>query len=107
MRRRVRASYRARAAVQAELAKLRLRPVAPVVPIAADGLRREREAVATQGGIAPTTADKVATDEHTWQLFVEEQGLELDSYSSEETVVEFAVICAVKTEVQYCTPFLC
>ena len=51
--------------------------------------------------------NKVATDEHTWQLFVEEQGLELDSYPSEETVVEFAVICAVKTEVQYCTPFLC
>ena len=72
-----------------ELAKLR--PVAPVVPIAADKLRREREAVAAQGGIVAKTAGKVATDEHTWDLFVEEQGLELESYPSEETVVEFAV----------------
>ena len=49
-----RAHSRAREAVQAELAKLR--PVAPIVPIAADKLRREREAVAAQGGIVAKTA---------------------------------------------------
>ena len=33
----------------------------------------------------------MATDEHTWQLFVEDQGLELENYPCTETVVEFAV----------------
>ena len=59
-----RAHSRARKAVQAELAKLR--PIEPVVSIAAEKLRRERELVAARGGIAPKTAGKVATDEHTW-----------------------------------------
>ena len=69
------ANSRARLAVQAELAKLR--PDAPVVPMSAEQLRREREAAAAQGGIvAKTAAGKVATDEHTWQLYREEQGIE-------------------------------
>ena len=75
--------------MQVELAKLR--PVAPVVPISAEQLRREREAAAARGGIVAKTAGKVATDEHTWQLYLEEQGIELESYSSMERVVEFAV----------------
>ena len=84
-----RAHSRAREAVQAELAKLR--PIEPVVSIAAEKLMRERELVAARGCIAPKTAGKVATDEHTWQLFVEDQGLELENYPCTETVVEFAV----------------
>ena len=76
------ANSRARLAVQAELAKLR--PVAPVVPIAAEKLRCEREAAAARGVIVDKTAAKVATDEHTWQLYLEEQEIELESYPSVE-----------------------
>jgi hypothetical protein len=92
------ANSRARMAVEAELAKIR--PVTPVVPIAADKLRREREAVAARGGIVAKTAGKVATDEHTWELFVEEQGIEVESYPSEDTVVEFAV-STLRDELQH------
>ena len=48
---------RARAAVQAELDKLRLLPTAPV---AAAALQKEWEAVKERGAIAPKTAGKVA-----------------------------------------------
>ena len=37
------------------------------------------------------TAAKVATDEHTWDLYVEEQGIAIGSYPTEEQVVEFAI----------------
>ena len=46
------------------------------------------------------TAGKVATDEHTWELFVEEQGIEVESYPSEDTVVEFAV-STLRDELQH------
>ena len=98
-----RAHSRAREAVQAELAKLR--PIEPVVSIAAEKLRRERELVAARGCIAPKTAGKVATDEHTWQLFVEDQGLELENYPCTETVVEFAVSAErFRTMCDVCVP---
>eukprot|EP00966_Prymnesium_polylepis_P195058 4521782-Prymnesium_polylepis.1 len=61
---------RARLAVQAALDRLQPAPAQPVVT--AETLQREREAVAARGGIADKTAGKVATDEHTWSLFVEE-----------------------------------
>ena len=61
------------------------------MPIAAEQLRREREAAAARGGIVAKTAGKIATDEHTWQLYLEEQEIELESYPSVDTVVEFAV----------------
>ena len=64
------ASSRARAAVQAELDKIR--PVSGAPPVEAMELHKEREAVAARGGIVAKTAGKVATDEHTWQLYVEE-----------------------------------
>ena len=89
-RERATSTSRSRAAVQAALDK-----IAPATtgaaPIAAETLQKEREAVASRGGIVPKTAAKVATDEHTWELFVEEQGVEVDSYPTEEQVEEFAV----------------
>ena len=83
------ANSRARLAVQAELAKLR--PVAPVVPIAAEKLRREREAAAARGGRGQDGGQSRDGRAHTWQLYLEEQEIELESYPSVETVVEFAV----------------
>lgn len=80
---------RRRAAVQAELDKLA--PVSQSVAISSEQLRMEREAVAAQGGIGPKTAGKVATDERTWELYVEEQGLMIAGYPTEAQVVEFAV----------------
>ena len=67
-RERAAASSRSRAAVQAALDKIALPKAA--APIAAETLRKEREAVAARGGIVPKTAAKVATDEHTWEDFV-------------------------------------
>ena len=64
-------------------------PLKRMTPIAAHTLRKERQAVAARGGIVAKTAGKVATDEHTWELFVKEQGLEVGAYPSEEDVVEF------------------
>ena len=68
------------------------------VPIAAASLRKEREAVAARGAIVAKTAAKVATDEHTWELYVEEQGLEIGDYPSEEQVVEFAIWLSMRRE---------
>ena len=80
---------RRRAAVQAALDKIK--PVSARAPVDPAVLRQEREAVAARGGIVQKTAAKVATDEHTWQQYVEEQGVEIESYPSEDQVVEFAV----------------
>ena len=90
------ASSRSRAAVQAALDKIA--PAKAAQPIAAETLRKEREAVAARGGIVPKTAAKVATDEHTWELFVEEQSLEVHAYPTEEQVVEFAVWMSMRRE---------
>ena len=89
-RERAHENSRARLAVQAELDRIQDLEVAAPVP--AETLRKEREAVAERGRIVQKTAAKVATDEHTWQLFVEEQDIEVDDdHPSVETCVEFAV----------------
>ena len=82
--------------MQAALDKLV--PITQVAPVAADTLRKEREAVAARGGIVPKTAAKVATDEHTWDDFVHEQSLEVGAYPSEEQVIEFAVWMTMRRE---------
>ena len=82
-------SSRARAAVQAALDQIR--PVTSSATISADRLQKERQAVASRGGIVKKTAAKVATDEHTWELYVDEQGIEIGVYPTEEQVVEFAI----------------
>lgn len=87
---------RARAAVQAALDKIVA--TGNTVPIAAATLRKEREAVAERGNIVAKTAGKVATDEHTWELYVEEQGLQIGDYPSEEQTVEFAVWLSLRRE---------
>ena len=89
-------SSRSRAAVQAALDKIA--PAKAAAPIPAETLRKEREAVAARGGIVPKTAAKVATDEHTWDDFVKEQGLEIGAYPSEEQVVDFAVWMSMRRE---------
>ena len=83
------ANSRARAAVQAALDKIQ--PVRASEPVPRAALQKDREAVAARGGIGEKTAGKVATDEHTWEQYVEEQGLEIGEYPSKEQVVEFAV----------------
>ena len=83
------ASSRARAAVQAELDKIR--PVSAPPPVEAAELSKEREAVAARGRIVAKTAGKVATDEHTWDLYVEEQGITISEYPTEAQVVEFSI----------------
>ena len=70
------AHSRARAAVQAELDRLASGTVARA-RIAPELLRTQREAVAARGGIVPKTAAKVATDERTWELYVDEQEVEI------------------------------
>jgi len=82
-------SSRRQSAVQAALDKIK--PVSASQPVAAEALRKERETVAARGGIVAKTEAKVATDDHTWQLDVEEQGVHVLSYPSEAQVVEFAV----------------
>ena len=67
---------RARAAVQAALDQIdRAKGGKAAVP--ADALEKERSAAAKSGGIVAKTAAKVATDVHTWNQFVEEQGVGL------------------------------
>ena len=75
--------------MQAALDKIQ--PVRASVTVARAALQKDREAVAARGGIGEETAGKVATDEHTWEQYVEEQGLEIGEYPSKEQVVEFAV----------------
>ena len=43
------------------------------------------------GGIVEKTVAKVATDEHTWELYVEAQGIEVDGFPTVAQAVEFAV----------------
>ena len=75
--------------MQAELDKLR--PLSAPAPVPAETLRKEREAVAARGGIVQKTAKKSSTDEHSWELYVVEQGLEIGDYPSVDQVVEFAI----------------
>jgi hypothetical protein len=51
-----------------------------------------------RGGIAPKTAGKVPTDEHTWELSVEEQGIVIGDYPSKEQVVDVAVWMSMHRE---------
>ena len=74
-RERAAAHTRTRMAIQAELDKLVPSEVSAAIP--AEALQREREAVAARGGIVQKTAAKVSTDEHTWELFVHEQCVEM------------------------------
>ena len=60
----------------------------PRTTTAVDGetLAKDREAVQASRGLALKTAGKVSTDERSFDLYVEEQGLQLDeeSFPSEE-----------------------
>ena len=91
-----RANSRARAAVQAELEKLV--PLAGKEAISADVLQKEREAVAERRGIVPKYAAKLASDERTWELYVEEQHVKVDAYPTEVQVVEFAVWMSMRRQ---------
>ena len=53
-------------------------------------------------GIAAKTAGKVATDEHTFDQFIDEQAVRVEEgmYPSAETMVEFAFYCAAT----WCVP---
>jgi hypothetical protein len=77
------------AAIQAHLDKAK--PVAKA-PVPADALAADCAALTKSIGIAAKTAGKVATDEHTFDQFVEEQALRLDEgmYPSAGTMLEFA-----------------
>ena len=61
-------------------------------PVSADALAADCAALTKSVGIAAKTAGKVATDEHTFDQFVEEQALQLDEgmYPSAGTMLEFA-----------------
>jgi hypothetical protein len=83
------ANSRVRAAMQAALDKLRPKTVPAAV--SAEMLQKERESVAARGRIVPKTAGKIATDEHTWEIYVTEQGLQIDEYPKVEQTVEFAI----------------
>jgi len=87
--RRGEAPRRRAAAIQAHLDKAK--PVAKA-PVPADALAADCAALTKSIGIAAKTAGKVATDEHTFDQFVEEQALRLDEgmYPSAGTMLEFA-----------------
>ena len=51
--------------------------VQKAVPIAAEVLHNRSARLSLRGGIVEKTARKVATDEHMWNTFVEEQGIEV------------------------------
>ena len=77
------------AAIHAELNKVKPLTQAQI-PAAA--LAADQQAVQKSRGIAHKTAGKVATDEHSFDLFVAEQSLQFaaSEYPSIETMVEFA-----------------
>ena len=77
-------------AIQALLEEIK--PVGKPAPVPAAALAADRAAVQKKGGIAAKTAGKVATDEHTFDQFLEEQELRLDEgmYPSAKSMVEFA-----------------
>ena len=86
-------SGRALASVQALLSRLEPAPHAPIedAELEADGVA----ATATRG-IVPKTASKVATDLHTWDLFVREQKVQLQQlqpYPSTTMMLKFASFC--------------
>ena len=95
-RERAAAHTRTRMAIQAELDKLVPSEISAAIP--AEALQREREAVAARGGIVQKTAAKVSTDEHTWELFVHEQCVEIEAFPSEAQVVEFAIWMSMRRE---------
>ena len=88
-RRRSEALRRRAAAIQERLDKIK--PVAKA-PVSAAALAADRAAMQRIDGIAAKTAGKVATDEHTFDQFVDEQAVRLEEgmYPSAETMVEFA-----------------
>jgi hypothetical protein len=93
--RRCEALRRRAAAVQEHLDKIK--PVATervsAAALAADRVSMKGgDGSAARKGIAAKTAGKVATDERTFDQFIEEQALQLDEgmYPSAETMVEFA-----------------
>ena len=55
------------------------------------GSWRERRSRQSGRPSSPKTAGKVATDEHTWDLYVAELGIVVGKYPSAEQVVEFAI----------------
>ena len=89
LQRRNEAIRRRTAAIQAHLEKAK--PVAKA-PVSGAALAADREKLKMLRGIAQKTAGKVATDEHSFDLFVAEQELSLmeGMYPSEDTMVEFA-----------------
>ena len=92
-----RSNSRARAAVQAALDQIdRAKGGKAAVP--ADALEKERSAAAKSGGIVAKTAGKVATDVHTWNQFVEEQGVEIGEYPTEAQAVTFATWLSMRRE---------
>ena len=62
------------AAIQAHLDQIA--PLA-AAPVQAAQLAADRQAVERSGSIAPKTAGKVATDEHSFDMFVAEQRVQL------------------------------
>ena len=61
-------------------------------PVSADALAADCAALTKSVGIAAKTAGKVATDEHTFDQFIDEQAVRVEEgmYPSAETMVEFA-----------------
>ena len=88
-RRRSEALRRRAAAIQERLDKIK--PVAKA-PVSAAALAADRAAMQRVDGIAAKTAGKVATDEHTFDQFIDEQAVRVEEgmYPSAETMVEFA-----------------
>jgi len=87
--RRSQALRRRAAAIQERLDKIK--PVAKA-PVSAAALAADRASMTRVDGIVAKTAGKVATDERTFDQFVNEQAVRLEEgmYPSAETMVEFA-----------------
>ena len=82
-RRRSEALRRRAAAIQERLDKIK--PVAKA-PVSAAALAADRAAMQRVDGIAAKTAGKVATDEHTFDQFIDEQAVRVEGmYPSAET----------------------
>ena len=87
--RRSQALRRRAAAIQERLDEIK--PVAKA-PVSAAALAADRASMTRVDGIVAKTAGKVATDERTFDQFVNEQAVRLEEgmYPSAETMVEFA-----------------
>ena len=81
--------WRKAVAIQAQLDKIKPLSKAPA-PVPAAALAADLAAMKKSGGIAAKTAGKVATDERTFDQFLEERAQRLDEgmYPSRETMVE-------------------